>query len=69
MLLRDKRRPTIGRYGYKRKVHRLRNNEPFMLTFIQNKLNHLGFFLNFSAILIKSKLASKITDASHLMTP
>lgn len=44
MLFRDKRRRTIGRYGYKRKGHRLRNNEPFMLTFIQNKIDHLGFF-------------------------
>ena len=69
MLFRDKRRRTIDRYGYKRKSHRLRNNEPFMLTFIQNKINHLGLFKNFSAILIKSKLPSKITDANHLMTP
>lgn len=47
MLFRDKRRCRIGRYGYKRKGHRLRNNEPFTLTFIQNKINHLEFFLKF----------------------
>ena len=69
MLFRDKRRRTISRYGYKRKGHRLRNNEPLMLTFIQNKINHLEFLYNFSAILTKSKLASKITDTNHLITP
>lgn len=47
MLFRDKRRRTIGRYGYKRKGHRLRNNEPFFPNVYSKQNNSFRIFLKF----------------------